>query len=486
MGMFTLEHSRAAYRVDFILYGAAVVALATGTLAAGPREQIAQVVALILAGLCAWSAIEYALHRFVLHGLAPFRQWHALHHERPAALICAPTILSAGLIVGLVSMSEADITNAIAEYVQAAHNALAAGFDGIELHAANGYLLEQFIRPNSNLRTDRYGGPIANRARFVLEVAEAVIHAIGRERVGMRLSPFGVFNDMPLYPEMDADYRYLAQQLDTRGLLYLHLVDHSAMRAPAVPASIKAAFRSLFKGALILSGGYDAARAEGDLAAGKCDLAAFGRPALANPDLLRRFISGAGLNAPDMSTFYTPGAPGYTDYPQLDLARGAAAAGALDRLFMGGTAARAVEELPHRGLVHARQFGHRADGLHLALTQHRDAVGDLPQQVEVVGDHDDGEAHQVAQLAHQCIDPGRALRIQAGGWLIEKQQLRIERARQRGAFQHAAGKLRRILRTDFRLEAGHSELGSGDLVDQAAVKRAVLAQRQADILGHGE
>lgn len=89
--MFTLEHSRAAYRVDFILYGAAVVALATGTLAAGPREQIAQVVALILAGLCAWSAIEYALHRFVLHGLAPFRQWHALHHERPAALICALT-----------------------------------------------------------------------------------------------------------------------------------------------------------------------------------------------------------------------------------------------------------------------------------------------------------------------------------------------------------------------------------------------------------
>ena len=102
MGMFTLEHSRAAYRADFILYGAAVIALATGTLAAGPREQIAQVVALILAGLCAWGAIEYVLHRFVLHGLAPFRQWHALHHERPAALICAPTILSASLIVGLV------------------------------------------------------------------------------------------------------------------------------------------------------------------------------------------------------------------------------------------------------------------------------------------------------------------------------------------------------------------------------------------------
>ncbi len=102
MGMFTLEHSRAAYRADFILYGAAVVALASGALAAVPRAAGAQVAALVLAGLCGWSAIEYALHRFVLHGLAPFRQWHALHHERPAALICAPTILSAGLILGLV------------------------------------------------------------------------------------------------------------------------------------------------------------------------------------------------------------------------------------------------------------------------------------------------------------------------------------------------------------------------------------------------
>ena len=233
------------------------------------------------------------------------------------------------------AMSEADITNVIAEYVQAAHNAVAAGFDGIELHAANGYLLEQYIRPNSNVRTDRYGGPIANRARFVLEVVEAVIHAIGRDRVGMRLSPFGVFNDMPLYAEMDADYRYLAQQLDTRGLLYLHLVDHSAMGAPPVPASIKAAFRSLFTGALILSGGYDKVRAEADLAAGRCDLVAIGRPMLANPDLLRRWKTGAGLNLPDMSTFYTPGAKGYTDYPTLEPAPSASAAGAQ----MAGSAA---------------------------------------------------------------------------------------------------------------------------------------------------
>jgi N-ethylmaleimide reductase len=215
------------------------------------------------------------------------------------------------------AMTEADIQAAIAEYVQAAKNAVAAGFDGIELHSANGYLLEQFIRPNSNQRTDRYGGPIENRARFVLEVAEAVIGTIGKDRVGIRLSPFGVFNDMPLYPAMEADYTWLAQQLNGRGLVYIHLVDHSPQGAPPVPASMKATFRKEFKRTLILSGGYDAARAESDLAAGKCDLVAVGRPILANPDLVFRWKTGAALNAPDGTTFYTPGPKGYTDYPVL-------------------------------------------------------------------------------------------------------------------------------------------------------------------------
>jgi len=194
---------------------------------------------------------------------------------------------------------------------------MAAGFDGIELHGANGYLLEQFIRPNSNQRTDGYGGPIENRARFVLEVADAVIEAVGKDKVGIRLSPFGVFNDMPAYPAMEADYTYLAQHLNARGLAYIHLVDHSPMGAPPVPDSIKAMFRSVFKGALILSGGYDALRAESDLAAGKCDLIAAGRPFLANPDLVARWKAGAAVNAPDFSTFYTPGPKGYTDYPAL-------------------------------------------------------------------------------------------------------------------------------------------------------------------------
>ena len=215
------------------------------------------------------------------------------------------------------AMTEADIKTALEEYVQAAKNAVKAGFDGIELHSANGYLLEQFIRPNTNQRNDDYGGPIENRARFILEVAEAATGAIGKDKVGIRLSPFGVFNDMPLYDEMEADYTYLAQQLNDLGLVYAHLVDHSSMGMPPVPDAIKTIFRNAFKRTLILSGGYDAERAESDLVAGKGDLIAVGRPFLANPDLLARWKTGAALNEPDMDTFYTPGPKGYTDYPTM-------------------------------------------------------------------------------------------------------------------------------------------------------------------------
>jgi len=215
------------------------------------------------------------------------------------------------------AMTEAQIKSTVAEYAQGAKNALDAGFDGVELHAANGYLLEQFIRPTSNQRTDAYGGSLENRARFVLEVVDAVVKAVGKDKVGIRLSPFGVFNDMPVYPELADEYAYLAEQLNARGLVYIHLVDHSPMGAPAVPASIKAMFRKTFKGALILSGGYDAVRADKDIADGRCDLVAFGRPFLANPDFIARSKAGAAMNAPDMDSFYTADAKGYTDYPLL-------------------------------------------------------------------------------------------------------------------------------------------------------------------------
>jgi N-ethylmaleimide reductase len=252
---------------------------------------------------------------------------HALNLPAGARVLAPSAVIAAGEMYtdggGMQpnampeAMSDADIRSTIAEFAQAAENAVAAGFDGVELHGANGYLLEQFFRPSSNLRTDRYGGSIENRARFVLEVVDAVIGAIGKDKAGIRLSPFGVFNDMPPYAAMEADYTYLARQLDTAGVAYIHLVDHSPMGAPPVPDSMKAAFRSEFKRTLILSGGYDARRAESDLAAGRCDLVAVGRPFLANPDLVARWQSGRAENAPDMSTFYTPGPKGYTDYPAL-------------------------------------------------------------------------------------------------------------------------------------------------------------------------
>lgn len=237
----------------------------------------------------------------------------------PSAIAAAGEIYtdSAGLQPHPVphEMSLDEIAATREEFVQAAKNAMAAGFDGIELHAANGYLLEQFIRPTSNRRTDAYGGPIENRARFVLEAAKATAEAIGALRVGIRLSPYGVFNDMPPYPEMDSDYTYLAGQLGKLDLAYLHIVDHSAMGAPEVPERIKHAMREAFKGPVILVGGYDARRAHADLDAGKAELIAVGRSFLANPDLPARWRKGLPLNAPDFDTFYTPGEKGYTDYP---------------------------------------------------------------------------------------------------------------------------------------------------------------------------
>ena len=214
-------------------------------------------------------------------------------------------------------MTQSEIQNAISEYVSAAENAIKAGFDGVELHAANGYLMEQFISPVSNQRTDEYGGSIENRSRFVLEAAREVIAAIGKEKTGIRLSPYGVFNDMLPYEELDDTYRYLATELNKLELVYIHLVDHSPMGAPEVPASIKADIRHLYDGALILSGGYDRERAEADVQAGKADLVAFGRPFISNPDFVTRLKEGAELADPDFSTFYTPGPEGYIDYPTL-------------------------------------------------------------------------------------------------------------------------------------------------------------------------
>lgn len=209
------------------------------------------------------------------------------------------------------AMSEADLGEARRSYVEAARLAIEAGFDAVELHGANGYLLEQFLNPHTNRRDDAYGGSVGKRSRFVREVVEATALAIGADRVGIRLSPYNTFNDLTVHDEVDAQYQDLAGSL--RGLLYVHLV-----RNPnAGFAATAAAVRQRFGGPLILNGGFTRDAAEAALAAGEAELISFGRPFIGNPDLVARFRSGAELAAATPTTFYTPGAEGYTDYAAL-------------------------------------------------------------------------------------------------------------------------------------------------------------------------
>ena len=214
------------------------------------------------------------------------------------------------------AMTERDIEEAIAEYGTAAKNALAAGFDGVEIHGANGYLVEQFLSTSSNARTDAWGGSVQNRIRFALAVVDAVAAAIGAGRTGIRLSPYGVFNGSAPDAETDDVYRALATELGKRKIAYVHLVDHSSMGAPKPKPELFDDIRRLFAGPVILAGGFDsAASANEALLAKKADLIGFARTFLANPNLPEKLRSGAKLTAPDQATFYTPGPKGYTDYP---------------------------------------------------------------------------------------------------------------------------------------------------------------------------
>jgi N-ethylmaleimide reductase len=213
------------------------------------------------------------------------------------------------------AMTDADVRRAIDEFVQAARNAIAAGFDGVELHGANGYLIEQFLSPHTNQRTDDWGGSVEKRLSFAVEVARSVAEAIGGDRVGIRLSPYGVNAGMTAYPEIDETYKALVARLAATGIQYVHLVDHSAMGAPEVPAALKQTLRAAWPRTFILAGGFDLAGAETALREGRGDLIAFGRAFLATPDLVSRMERGQAPNDPDFETFYTPGAKGYTDYP---------------------------------------------------------------------------------------------------------------------------------------------------------------------------
>lgn len=215
------------------------------------------------------------------------------------------------------ALTEAEIATVVREFADCARHAIDAGFDGIELHAANGYLIEQFLNANVNTRTDSYGGSAERRNRFAIEVAKATADAIGADRVAIRISPYGVFNGTGAFDGVEAQYLALSKALGELGLVYLHLVNHESMGAPALPAGLAGQLKAAFGGTFIASGGLDRASAEALLETGAADLVAFGRNALANPDFVARLEQNAPMNAPDFGTFYTPGEKGYTDYPVL-------------------------------------------------------------------------------------------------------------------------------------------------------------------------
>jgi N-ethylmaleimide reductase len=211
-----------------------------------------------------------------------------------------------------------ELPGIVEQFQKGAENAKAAGFDGVELHGANGYLLDQFLRDGTNERTDAYGGSIRNRARFPLEVTEAVVGVWGADRVGYKVSPNSAFNSMSDSDPI-ATYSYFADELSRHGLLYLHATEGVAgpMAPPAGTILAAPVLRKRFAGTLILNGGYDAKSGNAALARGEADLIAFGVPFLANPDLPVRFVRQASLNAPDPTTFYAGEAKGYIDYPAL-------------------------------------------------------------------------------------------------------------------------------------------------------------------------
>jgi N-ethylmaleimide reductase len=217
-----------------------------------------------------------------------------------------------------LEMSLEDLEQTKNEFVQASKNAIEAGFDGVELHAANGYLLEQFLNPDSNIRKDNYGGSIENRSRFVLEVVKAVGNAIGFEKIGVRISPYSTFNTMPNYPEIPETYNYLATELSKMNITYLHLIDYAA-RGSEEGLGLIDDIKSDFKQLVILNGGYTLKRAEKALENNEADLISFGSPFIANPDLPYRIEKNITWSQPDGSTFYTADEKGYTDYPTLEL-----------------------------------------------------------------------------------------------------------------------------------------------------------------------
>jgi len=284
-----------------------------------------------------WKKVVEAVH--AKGGFIFLQLWHvgrishiSLHPKEglpvaPSAIAPAGTTFSADFqrvpFETPRALELAELPGVVAEYRKAAENAKAAGFDGVEIHSANGYLLDQFLQDSTNKRTDAYGGSIENRARLLMEVADAVIAVWGQDRVGVRLAPYGKFNDMG-----DSDpaklFGYVLKRLGEKGIAYAHVIEPRATNpgagGPIVYDAPRTAeiFRRAFPGALISAGGYTAEDAEATVAQGLADAVAFGRLFIANPDLPERLRLDAELNKPDRSTFYGGTEKGYTDYPELE------------------------------------------------------------------------------------------------------------------------------------------------------------------------
>jgi N-ethylmaleimide reductase len=215
------------------------------------------------------------------------------------------------------AMSLMDIQQAIEEFAKGARNAIKAGFDGVEIHGANGYLLEQFLNPHSNQRTDHYGGSVQNRLRFISEVTQAIVQAIGKEKVGIRLSPYGNFNDMPAYQATSETYMALTRELNRLDVLYIHVIDSSAKRTEEGKKLLKA-MRENFGRLFIVNGGYSHKLADNTVQSGDADLVSFGIPFIANPDFPQRIKNNISLSPADPNLFYSADEKGYTDYPFYD------------------------------------------------------------------------------------------------------------------------------------------------------------------------
>lgn len=275
-----------------------------------------------------WKKVTDAVH--AKGGKMVIQLWHVGRISHPTllpngALPVAPSAIKpagqAFTYQGLVDYVEpraldvSELPGIVADYVHATQCALAAGFDGVEIHAANGYLLDQFLRDGSNKRIDNYGGSFENRARLLMEVTKAVVAVAGADKVGIRISPENPFNDMH-DSNPQALFNYVTSELNQFNLAYLHAIEGDMTSKDNTFDFV--ALRKLFKGAYMANLAFDKARANAAIASGHADVIAFGVPFLANPDLVERFKTDAALNAADSSTFYGGTEKGYTDYPFLN------------------------------------------------------------------------------------------------------------------------------------------------------------------------